>query len=161
MDIKTIPTAPVAGTNEQQTFTKSGTLTAGQWRAVYRNERTALLNWNATSAEVLAAVRALNEVGATGLSGASGGPISTTPIVVTFAANLGLANVPQMTVDNGTLVGGTIAVTTNVAGVTGSTRGLGKGSVVVTEDTGKLYVNEGTAAAPDWKQLSISTHTHA
>lgn len=155
MEIVKVPTAPVAGTNEQQTITRSGTVSSGTWRLKYRNDRTAPLQYNATAADILAALRALNEIGATGLSGATGGPVQTTPVVVTFAANMGLRDVQQMTVENIDLVGGgTYVVTTNVAGVTGSARGYPKGTVVMAEDTGELYLNIGTNTAPNWKLIT-------
>jgi hypothetical protein len=154
MEIVKVATAPVAGTNEQQTITESGTVTAGTFRLLYRNDRTTPLQWNASAADILAALRALNEIGAAGLSGATGGPIQTTPVVVTFAANMGLRDVQQLTVENIDLVGGTYVVTTNVAGVTGSARGLGKGAVVMAEDTGELYLNTGTDTAPTWKLIT-------
>lgn len=151
-----VPTAPVTGTNEQQTFTASGTLTSGQWRAVYRNDRTEPLNYNATATQIRDALRALNEIGASGVSGATGGPVSApgTPVVVTFGGPLALANVPQMTVENISLVGGTINVTTNVAGVNTALRGVGRGRMCVALDTGEHYINVGTAAAPSWKLVT-------
>lgn len=156
MMILTVPTAPVAGTHEQQTITKTGTPTAGQWRLKYRNERTAPLNWNATATEIRDRLRALNEVQADGVSGVTGGPVQTTAAVVSFAGHLGLANVPQMTVENISLVGGSFAVTTNVAGVDATLRSKGKGTVVVAEDTGEMYINKGTANAPAWKLVTTA-----
>jgi hypothetical protein len=156
MMILTVPTAPVAGTNEQQTITRTGTPTAGQWRLKYRNERTAPLSFDATATQIRDALRALNEVQADGVSGVTGGPVQTTAAVVTFAGHLGVANVAQMTVENISLVGGSYAVTTNVAGVDATLRGRGKGTVVVAEDTGEMYINKGTASAPAWKLVTTA-----
>src|SRR5205809_5646734 len=110
MAIVRVPTAAVAGTNEVQTLTASAALTAGQFRLKYRNNRTARLNWNATATQIRDALRALNEVGATGVSGATGGPINATgtPVVVTFGGNLARGNVPTLVLDDSSLVGGTI-----------------------------------------------------
>jgi hypothetical protein len=150
--ITIIPTAPVAGTNEVQTLTASATLTAGQWRAKYKNERTALLAYNATATQIRDALRALNEITADGCT-ATGGPVSATgtPVVVTFAGHMARANVAQLTIENVSLVGGTINVTTTTPGVDAAQRGMGKGTIVQAEDTGKLYVNEGDVTTPVWR----------
>lgn len=151
-----IPTAPVAGGNEVQTITKTGTPTAGQWRLKFRNNRTAPLAWNATATQIRDALRALNEVKTDGVSGATGGPINTTAVAVTFGGRLASANVPQMTVEDISLVGGSFAVTTTTPGVDATLRSMAlpKGAIVQAQDTGKLYVNEGTATAPVWRMVT-------
>lgn len=154
--ITTVPTAPVAGTNEVQTLTPSATLTSGAFRLKFRNERTAQLNYNATATQIRDALRALNEVTADGVSGATGGPISTTAVVTTFGGHLARANVPQLTLDSSTLVGGTINITTTTAGVDAAVRGMGKGTIVQAEDTGKLYVNEGDVQTPVWRIVTTT-----
>ncbi len=157
MDIILVPTAPVAGINEVQTITTAGSVTAGTFRLLYRADRTTPLPWNATAVQIRDALRALNEVQADGVSGATGGPLNTTPVVVTFGGHLGVANVAQLTVQSVDLVGtGTIGVSTTTAGVDATLRGSGKGTVVVAQDTGKMYINEGTAAAPVWKIVTTT-----
>ncbi len=157
-EIIMVPNPPVAGTHEVQTLTASAALTAGQWRAKYRNNRTALLNYNATATQIRDALRALNEVGADGVSGATGGPINATgtPVVVTFGGHLGLADVQLLTIENVSLVGGTINVTTTTPGVDATLRGKGKGTVVVSESNGKMYINEGTDTAPVWRIVTTT-----
>lgn len=156
MEIINVPTAPVAGTNEVQTITRTGLPTAGTFKLGYRYDQTTALNWNATATEIRDALRALNEVQADGVSGVTGGPIQTTPAVVTFGGHLGVADVQLLSVVNVNLVGGGYAVTVTTPGVDATLRGHGKGTVVVTDDTGKMYVNEGTATAPSWKLVTTT-----
>lgn len=155
--IQTVPTAPVAGTNEVQALTASATLTAGTFRLKYKNERTTALNYNATATQIRDALRALNEITNDGVT-ATGGPVSATgtPVVVTFAGHMARANVAALTLDSSTLVGGTINITTTTPGVTATQRGMGKGTIVQAEDTGKLYVNEGDATTPVWRIVTTT-----
>jgi hypothetical protein len=150
-NILIVPTAPVAGTNEVQTLTPSAPLTAGTFRLKYRNDRTAVLNYNATATQIRDALRALNEITADGVSTATGGPVSTTAVVATFGGHMARANVAQLTLDSANLTGGTINITTTTPGVDASVRGMGKGTIVQAEDTGKLYVNEGDVQTPVWR----------
>jgi hypothetical protein len=156
--ITTIPTAPVAGVNEVQTLTASAALTAGTFRLRYRNERTSVLNYNATATQIRDALRALNEITADGVSGATGGPVNAvaTPVAVTFGGHLARANVPQLVLDSANLTGGTINITTTTAGVDAAVRGMGKGTIVQAEDTGKLYVNEGDVTTPVWRMVTTA-----
>lgn len=156
--IRIVSTAPVAGTNEVTTLTASATLTAGQFRLKFRNDRTAQLNFNATATQIRDALRALNEITADGISGGTGGPVSGTgtPVLVTYGGHLARANVPQLTLDDSSLVGGTINITTSTPGVDATVRGMGKGAMVQAADTGKLYVNEGDAQTPVWRIVTTT-----
>lgn len=155
-EIQTVPTAPVSGSSEVQTITATGTPTAGTFRLQYRNDITTPLNWNATATQIRDALRALNEIQASGIASATGGPVQTTPVVVNFGGHLANANVAQLAVVQAAITGGGFAVTTGTPGVTGTLRGRPRGTVVVTADTGKLYVNEGTDTAPIWKIVTTS-----
>lgn len=147
-----VPTMPVNGTSEVQRVAKSGTVTAGRAKLQYKTRLTDWLAWNVTATQMRDALRALNEIGATGVS-AAGGPMNTTPVDLTFGGNLAAADVAQISVTQNELVGGTWSVTTTTPGVTGTLRGYARGTVVVTQDTGALHVNTGTETAPAWKRV--------
>jgi hypothetical protein len=100
-----------AGTNiiadgvvsEVQTLTPSGTIGAGTFTLTARGYTTAALPFNATAAAIAAALSALPGVFAT----ATGGPINTTAVVVTFTDS---GDVPQLVV-NSSLTGTSPLVT--------------------------------------------------
>lgn len=147
-----IPTAPVNGSAETQRLAVGGgTPVSGSIVVGYKQHRITV-PWNGTATQMRDALRALNEIGPTGVNG-SGGALPATPIDIAFAANLANQNVPQMTIVSHTLSAGTPTITTTVAGVTANPRGMRAGTVVMALDTGKLYVNRGTATAPVWRML--------
>lgn len=89
--------------SEVQTLTPSGTISGGTFTLTARGYTTTALPFNATAAAIAAALSALPGVFAT----ATGGPISTTPVVVTFTDSGDMA---QMTVTS-SLTGTTPVVT--------------------------------------------------
>lgn len=102
--------------SDVQTITETGPPTAGGFflsldltQAGDSNYTTALIPYNATNAAVQTAVQALPNVGA-GNATATGGPLPTTPVVVTFAGTLANKFIPPMTVTPSGLTGGTVAV---------------------------------------------------
>lgn len=111
-----------AGTDEVQTVTVTGTPTGGTFTLTYDGETTTALAHSATAAAIVAALEALPNVGAGGVTG-GGGALPGTPVTITFAAVSG--NPPQMTADGALLTGGTtptVTVTTSTPG-TGATDG--------------------------------------
>lgn len=102
--------------NESQTIaTDTGTITAGNSKLTFLGQQTGNVAWNASAANVVTALEALSNI-APGDVSATGGPLPGTPVVVTFAGAYQGVNVPQMTVDNTGLTGGTLAVTTGTQG---------------------------------------------
>lgn len=114
-----------SGTAEVQTITPT-TVTAGTFTLTIVNpitgvsRTTAAIAFNATAADIQAALEALDNV-APGDVLAAGGPINTTAVTVTFYGTF-IGNPAQMTVDN-TALTGTLAVTTTTAGVAGAADG--------------------------------------
>lgn len=110
----------VAGTNEVQTLTQSGAATGGTFKLQFRGQRTATIPWNGTAANVDTALEALSLIGVGGVLSA-GGPLNTTPITVTFnAAPYAPSNVPNLTIVENLLTGGsnpTILVTASTPGI--------------------------------------------
>lgn len=106
--------------SEQQTITITGGPTGGTFTLAFMSVQTAPIPFNATSAQIVAALSALPGIGAGGVT-ASGGPVNTTPVVVTFAGpNAGSAQPLILAPLSGAaFTGGTtpaIAVTRTVAG---------------------------------------------
>jgi hypothetical protein len=108
-------TVETNGTNEVQTLSTTGTVTAGTFTITFSGQTTGAIAWNATAAAVQAALEALSNV-AVGDVAATGGPLPATPVVVTFTGNLGNQNVAAMTTTD-TLTGGSTAVATTTGGV--------------------------------------------
>ncbi|MGZ6852466.1 MAG: phage tail tube protein [Mycobacteriaceae bacterium] len=90
----------VAGTDGVQTVTITGTPTGGTFTLTWNGQTTAAIPYNATSAQVTTALRAL--AGGQSIT-SSGGPLPTTGVAVTFPK---LINQSLMTGDATLLTGG-------------------------------------------------------
>jgi len=110
--------APYGGSSEEvQAVTITGTPTGGTYTLTYNGQTTAAIPYNATAAQVQAALVALSNIGSGNVT-ASGGPQPGSAISVTFVGALANTNVAQMTA-TGSLTGGSspaVAVTTSTAG---------------------------------------------
>lgn len=109
----------VAGTNEVQTVTITGAPTGGNFTLTFNGQTTANIPWNATAAQVQAALEALSNIDP-GDVAVTGGPGPGTPYVVTFAEQGAYSgtNVAQMTAAH-TFTGGTtpnLSVSTTTGG---------------------------------------------
>lgn len=99
----------VAGSNEVQTLTMTGTPTGGSFQVRFRGENSGAIAFNAAAAAVQTALQAMTGIGAGNVT-CTGGPFPGTPVVVTFAAALAATNPAQFTIVNGptgALTGGT------------------------------------------------------
>jgi len=94
-----------AGTNEQQTVTKSGTVSSGTYTISFQGQTTAAIAYDATAAAVVTALNLLSNIDSGDVT-QSGGPVSTTPMVLTFAGRYAGVDVPMITVNSSALVGG-------------------------------------------------------
>lgn len=113
-----------AGTQEVNTITTTGTVTGGTFTLTYSAQTTAAIAWNATAADVQAALEALSNV-APGDVIVTGGPWPGTPMVITFGGTLnGLPTGAPITITptglTGTTPGANVTRTTTGASVTGS-----------------------------------------
>jgi hypothetical protein len=153
--------APVAGTAEIQTLTVGGTPTGGTFRLSYDGYTTAEIPWSETNATLVAnidaALKALPNVGATGVATAVGtmtAGIGT--VTLTFGSRKA---VPTITLASNSMTGTapTVAVTETTPGIdpTGSGAGgnIGTGGEYTDISTGLVYVNTGTAIAPTWTKI--------
>ena len=107
----------ISGTNDGQTITITGSPTGGTFTLTYSTQTTAAIAWNATAAQVQAALWSLPAIGANNVV-VTGGPGPATPWVVTFQNQLGDAAVGTITATS-SLTGGTapaIAVTHTATG---------------------------------------------
>lgn len=148
--------APTNGTSEVQTLTKSGTLSGGTFKLSFRGEVTGALNYNASAANIVAALEALPSIGTGGVT-ATGGTINSNPVVVTFAGNLGKRAITELiALAYNSLTGSSpsIGIAETTAGVDASGLGAPAGAELIDTTNGAQYINVGTAAAPDWQRVS-------
>lgn len=103
-------------TDEEETITKSGTVTAGNFTITYSAQTTSAIDFDATAAEIQTALEALSNL-APGDVVVSGGPISVAPVTIIFQGTLKGTDVTTITVDStGLTGGGTYVVATAIAG---------------------------------------------
>jgi sugar lactone lactonase YvrE len=107
--------------NEVQSFSFTGTPTAGAYKLSFEGSETAPLAFNATSPEIQAALEALPTIGSGNVTAAG-----NSNKVVTFGGTLAAKNVPQLGADGSALVGGGIALETRLDGFNGH---LGEGEL--------------------------------
>jgi uncharacterized phage protein gp47/JayE len=125
---KTLDNFDAATSNEQQTITISGAPTGGTFTLSYAGATTTAIAFNATAADVTAALVALATIGTANVAG-SGGPLPGTAVVVTFTGRLGSTDVATMTATSA-LTGGTTPAVTITETRKGSP-GTGAGFVTV------------------------------
>lgn len=147
--------APVDGTDEVQTLTKSGTLSGGTFRLGFEGFFTATIAYNATAAAIVAALEALPNIGTGGVTG-TGGTIDGTPVVLTFAGNKGRRAVSLLTLYANSLTGSspTITIAETTAGVDMSPLLAAAGAEYRDTTNGVEYLNTGTALAPTWQRVA-------
>jgi hypothetical protein len=105
-------------TTEVQSVAISGVPTGGTFILAYMSEQTAPIKYNASAAEVKAALETLPGIGVGGVT-TSGGALPASPVVVTFAGNNANSAQPLITASGAGLTGGTnpaVAVTRTTAG---------------------------------------------
>ncbi|MGH3991056.1 MAG: hypothetical protein ACRDSN_01170 [Pseudonocardiaceae bacterium] len=115
----------IAGPNEVQTVTITGSPTGGTFTLTYSTQTTGAVAYNATASTVQAALEALSNI-APGDVTAAGGPLPGTAVTVTFTGALAGTDVTQMTASSAGLTGGTtptVTVTTTTAGGGATTLG--------------------------------------
>ena len=130
--------------NEVQTLSQSsGTATGGTFKLTFYGLTTDPIAYNATAAQVQAALeKMLASIGLTGSVACAGGALPGTPITITFQNLLGGIDVPAITVDGAALTGTNpvYAVATTTPGVNG----------------GRWVAYDGTLVAPPASAPSVS-----
>lgn len=120
----------VAGADEVQDVTFSGTPTSGSFRLVYEDEQTGLIAWNDAAADIQTELNALNDLSGVTVSGSFAAGFT-----ITFAGDDGKLPQPLLTVADNTLDDGgavTVSVAETVAGVpqgTASVQAVNAGAV--------------------------------
>jgi hypothetical protein len=142
--------APTNGVNEVQRLTPGGTISGGTFRLTFEGQQTGDIAWDATAAQVQAALEAISNVGPDDVA-VTGGPVQTAFLAVEFTQSLGGSDRTQMTVQS-SLTGSapTLTPSTTTAGVEGSFRGAPVGTKLEDTTNSKIYINTGTAWAPAW-----------
>jgi hypothetical protein len=118
---------PYAGrTSEVQAVTITGTPTGGTFTLTVAGETTAGIVYNATAAQVKAALDGLANINAGDVT-VSGTQLPGGTVSVTFGGQFAGDNVPQMTAGSGSLTGGS-SPTANVSTTTGGAGGASDGT---------------------------------
>lgn len=129
------------GTNEQQTITH--TATAGAFSTTIEAATSGSIVWNATAAQVKAALEAATSI-EVGDVAVTGGPLGTAPVTVTFTGRFANSNRAQMVASANTLSGGggsaSLAFATTVGGVAPNTAAE-RGVVVTAIDSSGLALS--------------------
>ncbi len=110
-----------SGVNDLQTLSLSGVPTGGTFTLSFGGQTTAAIAFNATAAQLQAALQALSSIGA-GNVVCAGGPLPATSVTITFQGALGFAAQAVIAVAVNSLTGGTnpapaVAHTTTGSGV--------------------------------------------
>lgn len=105
------------GTNHVTVYTLTGAPTGGTFTLTYSAQTTAAIPYNATAAQVQAALEALSNIGE-GEVDVTGGPLLTAPIQVTWRGTLaGVVTNPTVT---GSFTGGSTPTLTPTSGTVGA-----------------------------------------
>jgi hypothetical protein len=120
-----------APANEKQSLKVEGT--GGTFKLTWEGAQTTAIKFNASAAEVQAALEALAtiNVGDVTVTGGPGNELGTTPYVVLFGGRFADTDVPAITADSTALTGGNhvVTITTTTAGAGSSDTALPLGVV--------------------------------
>lgn len=108
--------SPVGGVSEVQTVTVTGSPSGGDFKLSYRGQQTAVIAFNAAGSAVQTALRALSNIGSTGVTVTGNGPYA-----VTFAGPLANTDVYMLQLTDNDLTGGTtpsVTIAQTTMGVT-------------------------------------------
>ncbi len=161
----TIQGTPADGVTEVQLLTPTPTISGGYFTLTFDSVTTAHITWDATIAEIQAALEALSNIGTGNIvcTGDDPDPDLATQlsdggvITMTFAGTM--AGLPQVEMiadaTNLTGMGHALAVTTDTGGVRGNYRGAGIGAILADELNAYLFINVGTGNVPQWVDYSV------
>ena len=147
--------APVAGTDEVQTLTVTGTPTGGTFKLSYKGQKTAAIAHDANAAAIDSALEALSTIGTGNVTVAGTGPFT-----VTFTGALAKKAVPLLVLVDNALTGGTspsVTIAETTPGVSATHRGAPKGTTLTDTTNAKLYINTGTSTVPTWTVVGTQT----
>lgn len=96
--------ATAGGVTAVFTLTEDSAISAGNYKLIYGGQETANIAFGANAATIQAALEALSTIGAGNVT-VTGGPVNTTPVVITLADDLALQDVSDLTSDQTGLTG--------------------------------------------------------
>ena len=142
--------APTDGVDEVQSLTIDAE--GGTYTLTFGGQTTTAIAFDATAAQVQAALRALSSIGSSGVSVTGDGPYT-----ITFGGALSGLPQAEITTDATNLTGGagTAVVAQVTEGVRGDYRGAPVKQPLVDTTNRKIYQNSGTAAKPVWAEVSV------
>jgi hypothetical protein len=159
LSIQTIQTtiAPTNGVDEVVSLAITGAPEGGTFTITFGGATTAAIAYNATAAQVQAALVLLSSIGA-GNVVCAGGALPGSAVTITGAGDLSGLNLGTFT-STDSLTGGTVPATgftVTTSGVKGSYRGAKPGTALIsTTGVGFIYTNTGTAAKPTWTESDV------
>ena len=118
LDVTGLSGVITAGIDEVQTITRGGTLSGGTGTFTLHGETTSTITHSSNAAAIQAVLEAHPYIG-TGNVTVTGGPLSSTDVVITFTGKLAACNMTQLTWNNSLTGGGTATLSTTTAGVPG------------------------------------------
>jgi hypothetical protein len=148
--VKQSASAPVNGTNAVQTLTI--TATGGTAKLKFGPHKTAAINYNDSAATIQTRLRALPNIGSTGVT-----VTGTGPFTITFGGPQGHKVVDTLQVTDSTATGGTFSIANTTPGVNASFRNAPLGDLVVDTSTGNLYSNTTAPPNPTWVKTGTQT----
>jgi hypothetical protein len=140
----TTTTQGFAGVNEVQTIGATGAV-SGTFTLTFDGQTTGNLPFNATAAQIQAALEGLSNIDA-GEVAVAGGPVNTTAVTITFTGDLSATDVALITGNDSLLLGSQIVVSTTTQGASPVTQVVYVGSAVAGGTFTLTY--EGQTTAP-------------
>jgi hypothetical protein len=123
------------GTNHVTTLTLTGAPTGGTFTLTYSSQTTAALPYNATAAQIQAALEALSNIGE-GEVDVNGGPITSAPVTITWMGTLvGVVTNPTVTPS---FTGGTTPTLTPTSSTTGAAYTVASTHTFIPSDNAQL-----------------------
>jgi hypothetical protein len=154
--MRTSSGAPSNGTSEVQLLTIGGTPNGGTigLKTAAGKVSASTATWTATDATLVSRLQTvLDTLFGAGNTVAAIGTLSSGigTVTITYAVDLGSLNVDLLVaVNNLTGSSPTAVITTQTAGVTATHRGAPAGTLLQDTTNGDQYINQGTAANPQW-----------
>jgi len=102
--------------DEVQTLDRTGTISGGSFTLTMDGQTTGAIAYDANAATIEAALEALTNIGSGNVT-VTGGPVSSTDVVLTYSGELAGTNVPLISITSSLTGGGTCVVVATTAGV--------------------------------------------
>lgn len=137
-------------TNEVQSLTANGTVSGGHYHVIYGGQTSGTIAYDANAATIETALEAMSSIGTDNVA-VTGGPVSTTPVILTFREDLGKQNLDAVTLDVTAITGGG---TIDVAQVTAGAEPTAVGAVPVLPTHVDIYLADSWAGLTSADKLT-------